>query len=433
MLSLTGHALAQDYTPDSLFVTLFTDGTALIEYRLSSDETLPTITVPLLGTVFEDVLVVDGDDQLVDYRIDGSSLVMDTFGASDVEITYTTADLVNKTGRLWTFSIDSPADISLKLPTDSVIIGLNQIPDSIRTSGNQYLMVMPAGYTEVSYVLGVLGTKEDAGAAISGAEKTISDLKAEGIVLTEAEAKLAEANAAFDRGNYSDAEKLAKDASSTANAAKESAGLVAAAISDAEASIQQAGERGVPVQDARELLNRATLAFRDGDYDDSLILAQQAKAAALGATSQGEDNGQQNLPYMIGGIIGAAAGGAAAAIYMRSRRKSARVAEQAAERLEHVVKERRVIDLDRIFAEKPYLRQEDKDVVSFLAEKGGEAFESELRERFELPKTTVWRLVKRLEREELVEIKKAGGQNLIRIREGFTRSDQGMEGTTTGK
>jgi uncharacterized membrane protein len=36
----------------------------------------------------------------------------------------------------------------------------------------------------------------------------------------------------------------------------------------------------------------------------------------------------------------------------------------------------------------------------------------------------VWRLVKRLEREDLVEVKKAGGQNLIRIREEFTRSDQ---------
>jgi len=62
--------------------------------------------------------------------------------------------------------------------------------------------------------------------------------------------------------------------------------------------------------------------------------------------------------------------------------------------------------------------------INFIAEKGGEAFESEIRDRFDLPKTTVWRLVKRLAREELVEIKKAGGQNLIRIREEFTKTEQ---------
>ncbi len=70
----------------------------------------------------------------------------------------------------------------------------------------------------------------------------------------------------------------------------------------------------------------------------------------------------------------------------------------------------------RIFEEKPHLRQEDRDVLQFLAEKEGAAFESEVRTRFQLPKTTVWRLVKRLEREELVEIRKAGGQNLIKLR-----------------
>jgi len=33
-----------------------------------------------------------------------------------------------------------------------------------------------------------------------------------------------------------------------------------------------------------------------------------------------------------------------------------------------------------------------------------------------LPKTSIWRLVKRLERLELVEIVKIGGQNLIKLK-----------------
>ena len=69
-----------------------------------------------------------------------------------------------------------------------------------------------------------------------------------------------------------------------------------------------------------------------------------------------------------------------------------------------------------ILIEKPHLRPEDQEVLKFLAEKEGAAFESEIRSKFQIPKTTIWRLVKRLEREELVEIRKAGGQNLIKLR-----------------
>ena len=70
----------------------------------------------------------------------------------------------------------------------------------------------------------------------------------------------------------------------------------------------------------------------------------------------------------------------------------------------------------RILEERPHLRPEDQEALRYLAEKEGAAFESELRSKFQLPKTTIWRLVKRLEREELVEIRKAGGQNLIKLK-----------------
>jgi hypothetical protein len=70
----------------------------------------------------------------------------------------------------------------------------------------------------------------------------------------------------------------------------------------------------------------------------------------------------------------------------------------------------------RVIEDRPNLRQEDQQVLKFLVEKEGAAFESEIRSKFQLPKTTIWRLVKRLEREELVEIRKAGGQNLIKLK-----------------
>ena len=41
---------------------------------------------------------------------------------------------------------------------------------------------------------------------------------------------------------------------------------------------------------------------------------------------------------------------------------------------------------------------------------------AEIRNQFGLPKSTAWRLMRRLEREELVEITKFGNQNMVRYK-----------------
>ena len=64
----------------------------------------------------------------------------------------------------------------------------------------------------------------------------------------------------------------------------------------------------------------------------------------------------------------------------------------------------------------PDLKREDREVLYFLARNEGAAFEGEIRTKFLLPKTSIWRLVKRLERLELIEIVKIGGQNLIKLK-----------------
>ncbi|HEX2230985.1 MAG TPA: hypothetical protein VHG34_02240, partial [Nitrososphaeraceae archaeon] len=73
--------------------------------------------------------------------------------------------------------------------------------------------------------------------------------------------------------------------------------------------------------------------------------------------------------------------------------------------------------ITKIIEENPHLKIEDQQVLRFLAQNQGAAFESEIRSHFQqLPKTTIWRLVKRLEREELIELRKIAGQNLIKLR-----------------
>ena len=54
--------------------------------------------------------------------------------------------------------------------------------------------------------------------------------------------------------------------------------------------------------------------------------------------------------------------------------------------------------------------------MKFIFNNDGEAFESELRKKFLQPRTTMWRAVKRLEREGVIEIEKKDLQNLVKLR-----------------
>jgi hypothetical protein len=69
-----------------------------------------------------------------------------------------------------------------------------------------------------------------------------------------------------------------------------------------------------------------------------------------------------------------------------------------------------------IIRQKGNLKPEEKEILFYISEKEGAAFEGEIRNKFILPKTSLWRLLKRLERENLIEVMKIGGQNLIKLR-----------------
>jgi len=78
---------------------------------------------------------------------------------------------------------------------------------------------------------------------------------------------------------------------------------------------------------------------------------------------------------------------------------------------------RRGPKVGRILKENPNLGDEDQKVIQFLIEKGGKAFEAELREKFpDMPRTSLWRLVRRLERLDIVEIKKIGLENQVQLK-----------------
>ena len=63
------------------------------------------------------------------------------------------------------------------------------------------------------------------------------------------------------------------------------------------------------------------------------------------------------------------------------------------------------------------MRDDDKEILALLQSNGGKAFDSELRKKFLQPKTTMGRAIRRLERQEIIEVTKKDMQNLIKLRD----------------
>ena len=74
------------------------------------------------------------------------------------------------------------------------------------------------------------------------------------------------------------------------------------------------------------------------------------------------------------------------------------------------------LDTETIFSLRPEMREDDKEIIKFISESGGQALESDLRKKFLQPRTTMWRAVKRLERQGVVEISKKDLQNLVKLK-----------------
>jgi hypothetical protein len=359
-------------------------------------------------------------------------------GAEDIRISYSTPDLVSKDRSIWTFDLDSPVALSLKMPPDSVVIDWGEIDPEVFQVGGQTLLTFKPGRVQVSYIIGFLGTEEQANITIRLAETSIkaAENAYPGIVLEQAKKLLADAVREKEGGRFANAEKLSTQASEQVDITIRDYQAAKTTIDDASAQVEEAGQQGASVGAARQLLAQAGEAFAAGDYLSASDLAREA-VDAIGDSQM-----------LLSVFIGAAAAGAVAGAYfiLRKRPQAYRPLRpaagnsQAAERvqptelapgtdadapalepLQGVPEEKtdsallaRIVH--KIIEERQHLRPEDRDVLTFLAEKEGAVFESEVRTKFQLPKTTVWRLIKRLEREDLVEIRKAGGQNLIKLR-----------------
>jgi len=120
-----------------------------------------------------------------------------------------------------------------------------------------------------------------------------------------------------------------------------------------------------------------------------------------------------NVVVIVGTIIAAVIGGVL--MLKRKQQKSLPSIIQTESISEKQI-ETKSIDTETIFSFRPEMREDDKEIIKFISNNGGQALESELRKKFLQPRTTMWRAVKRLERLGVIEIDKKDLQNLVKLK-----------------
>ena len=270
----------------SMDLIIYSDGSTHISSEIGVDSLEVDFALSLFGNEIDNFVAIGENDVLLSAEIANDTVTVGTFGSSTISINYDIHDLVSKEGRIWTFTLDAPADYTLLMPENSVIVGMSALPLNMEIVDEKTRLVLPNGLSEINYVFGT--------------------------------------------------------------------------------------STMFPPTPTPE-----------NEFDSILII--------------------------IGGTV-AAAGTIGAVLLKRSQKKPERIATTT------MIETGKPIEPETIFNLRPDLREDDKELINFIFNNGGQAFESELRKKFLQPRTTMWRAVKRLERQGIIEIVKKDLQNLVKLR-----------------
>lgn len=345
----------------TLDLIVYPDGTTHVSQQSTADIQDPELTVDLFGKTIDNFVAQDQDGLLLTYEINGNSAKIQTFGASSVSIDYDSYDLVSKEGKIWTFRIDSSIDYTVTMPEDTVIVGMTNFPELVETLDNKPHLSLPRGPNEINYFFGVSGPAQSASESITKSKTLIEQLNNNGVKTPLAKAKLDLAVSAFDNKKYSDAVKLALESEQLATQERES---------------------------AKDITNSTGSTF---DALSKNIVGIATSVAAIGGAI---------TTFTL--------------IIKRTKHAVKKTIEPILVRdVNHESEDE--ISSDAAQSEQE-MREDDKKLVVFLEQSGGQAFEKDLRKKFLLPRTTMWRAVKRLERQGIIEIEKKDFQNLVKLK-----------------
>ncbi|MDW0173353.1 MAG: hypothetical protein QOK56_04850 [Nitrososphaeraceae archaeon] len=437
------------YQVNSIFIGILSNGDSIVQYDLRLKTNASEITLPLMGGNINEILVRNYLSKYLVYSFNSSTneIKINTQNESQVRVTYQTPDLVNKQEREWSFLIDSAFPFTVKLPNDAVVTNLGeQSPSLIRKLGGQNLLSFDKGKISIDYVIGYAGTREQAIISINSAELDLTKAASEhnGINLDEVKRIIQAAKIALNQSNFIDAERLANNASDISAVITESFETSKDMISNATAKIENVQGTNIDTAQASDFISKSNIEFSQGNYPKALEYATLAINSLDNTKQEILSLNTSTFAFILLIPIAASVG-----IYMfkRYRRKNIsqlqsratikeaqlnsdlspdtfrenNFIEQESSTMEHKNNDNSIqSDLHKLIADiitqKRNLKPEEKEILFYLSDNEGAAFEGEIRNRFILPKTSLWRLIKRLEREDMIEVTKIGGQNLIKLK-----------------
>ena len=275
-------------TTRTLDLIINSDGSTHISSQIDVDSS--NFELSLFGTSIDNFIATAEDGTILSGDIIEDKVMIQTNDNSSISINYEIHDLISKEGRIWTFSFDSPTRYSLLMPENSVIVGMNILPENMEQLETQIKLEIPTGPAQIEYIF----------SAPLETPTTPSEFSFDSVTI----------------------------------------GLIIGPI----------------------------------------MAAVIASVIAI--------KKRQSKPQLQTEVI-------------QTRSEPTKTDS---------------LNPNTIFDLRPDMREDDKEIVKFISENGGEVFESDLRKKFLQPRTTMWRTVKRLERLGVVEIYKKDLLNMVKLR-----------------
>jgi len=361
LLSVTVTAADEtEFQVESTNLQVYRDGLVRVTQTLIVNETLPVVTLPLLSSSVNNFIVLDENQTFLGYEVDGINLTVFTLGATRVSLQYDTDSLTKKDFDVWTFLVDTPYNLTVQLP-ESTVVYLSETPTSIDTEDNKITLSLFPSQWEISYIIPLV---PPADFQISDLNVTPSEVEAG----EEVTVSVKITNVGGQTGSYTLPLIINQTTEDTKTVTLEEG---ASNITEFKVIKQTAGKYNIEIA---------------GLVDEFTVRA---------ASSNGAPSDLIPVEYFV------AAAAAVAAIFF----------------VVFLLFRRRGYNIEKIFKMHPRLNKEEKEVIQFLAENEGKAFESQIRERFpDIPRTSLWRLVKRLEKLEILKVKKIGLENQVELK-----------------
>jgi len=376
----------EGFAIESAEATLYRDGYAHISLRIHVNETLPEVTVPLLSNVTANLLVLDMNNSLLDYEIEGRNITIFTLGETEVFLECDTPQLLSYDSGVWTFKADLEHNWTIHLPEGAEVIYISDVPDAIDARDGEVVLSLPPEAWEISYVIPpvlpasfeVVNFQVDKTSVNVGDRvfvtvqvRNVGDLEGSYTVQLKANGTVVDAKTVTLGGG--------EEATVTFQIQPSKAGSLILEVDGYTATLKVEGRAEEPRPETGEA---------QPETGETRPETQETQPET------GEVPAGFPLEYAVA-LAAAAAGLTVLVIVLRRKRKA---------NVEKILKD-------------AYLREEEKEVLTFLAERGGRAFESEIRKRFpDMPRTSLWRLIRRLEKNEIVIIRKVGSANLVELK-----------------